>query len=386
MARLDIRLARISTVPFFVVTQLKRQIEDIAAAGADITVITASGPELENLEWTGRVRQRIVEISRRFNPVSDFMALVRLIQLFRRERFDIVHSTTPKAGLLASLAGCLSGVPIRLHTFTGQTWITLSGPMYHIARGADWVIGRLATRCYADSASQRQFLIEKGVVRPERIEVLGGGSLAGIDTARFDSRRFSPEQQSATRSEIGLAPDSAVVLFVGRICEDKGVGELLEAFGQLRTGGRNVDLLLVGPFDERQDSLPREAVLSHLGVHHVDFTRVPEKYMAIADLLALPSYREGFGTVVIEAAAMGVPTVGTRIYGLSDAVVDGETGLLVPVRDAAALAAALAALLDDRPRREAMAEAGRERCLTTFDSKVVSTQVVAEYHRLVEKR
>lgn len=384
MSRLEARIARISTVPFFVVTQLKRQIEDIAQAGADVTVITSAGAELQNFAWNDHLRSVTIEIPRQFRPLQDALALVRLVHAFRRGRFDIVHSTTPKAGVLSMIAGRLAGVPIRLHTFTGQTWVTLKGPMYHVAQLADRLIGRFATHCYADSASQRAFLISGGILPAERIDVLGAGSLAGIDVARFDRGRFPEDARSELRDQLGIAPTTPLVLFVGRICEDKGVGELLDALRQVRERGIALELLLVGPFDARRQSLSRESVLAQPGVHHVDFTAVPEQYMALADVLALPSYREGFGTVVIEAAAMGVPAVGSNIYGLSDAIVDGETGMLVPARDSAALGEALVAMLTNSERRHTMARAARQRSLEQFDSRAVSAVVLKEYQTLID--
>lgn len=379
------RIARISTVPFFVVTQLRRQIQDIATSGAEVTVITSAGPELDTIEWNEQLRHETIEIPRQFRPLQDVIALCRLTMAFSRTKFDIIHSTTPKAGLLAMLAGWLAGVPVRLHTFTGQTWVTLTGPMRHLARLADRLIGVFATHCYADSASQRDFLIANGIVPAHRIEVLGHGSLAGIDVSRFEAARLSPQQAGARRREMGIADGTRVVLFVGRICEDKGVGELLDAFDLVLQRGIAAQLLLLGPLDTRQPSLSARSILARPCVRHIDFTPLPEYYMAIADVLALPSYREGFGTVIIEAASMGVPSVGSRIYGLSDAIVDGETGILVPPRDAQGLADALTRLLTDEAARSAMAAAGIERSRTCFDSETVSAAVLAEYDRFVQR-
>jgi glycosyltransferase involved in cell wall biosynthesis len=362
---------------------LRPQIEALAAAGPDVTVVCSAGRELDRLPWSNRLHKTEVEISRAFSPWQDFRALIALIRTFGKGRFDIVHSTTPKAGLLAAIAGWFVGVPIRLHTFTGQTWVTLRGPMYHIARWADRMIGALSTRCYADSVSQRDFLIDHRIVSRKKIDVLGHGSLAGIDVQRFDSNRFAAEDRLATRASLGISWHAPVVLFVGRICEDKGVTELLAAHQRLRADGLPVELVLVGPFDDRQATLTPEVVLGRVGVHHVDFTDRPETYISVADVLALPSYREGFGTVVIEAAAMGVPAVGTDIYGLRDAIEPGETGVLVPVRDAQALASALDQLLRNRGELAQMAEAARRRATRLFDSRVVSDAVIAEYERLL---
>lgn len=381
-----VKIARVSTVPYFVAGQLKHQLEYLASLGAEVSVISSDGPELARIAWSGNLRQVIVNIPRALRPLQDMAALVRLFLLFRRHRFDIVHSTTPKAGLLCALAGWAARAPLRLHTFTGQTWVGLAGPLRWLALGADRIIGALNTRCYADSESQRRFLVAEGIVPAARIGVIGQGSLAGVDLARFDPQRWGPSDRAALRQAIGLPEKSRVVVYVGRITRDKGIGELLQAFGTLVADGHDADLLLVGPIDDEHggaDAFTASRLATLPRVYPLGYTDCPEQYLALADFLCLPSYREGFGTVVIEAAALGVPTVGTQIYGLVDAVVDGVTGLLVPPRDVAALADAMRRLLDAPERLAHMGQAARQRCVAEFDANVVNRRLAEEYERLL---
>ena len=374
------RVARVSTVPFFLVSQLGGQIKYLSNKGAQVTVVTSSGLDLQQLT-NQNVKIQNIEISRSISLLKDAVALFQLWRLFRRDRFDIVHSTTPKAGLLCALAGALAGVPVRLHTFTGQPWVNMSGFLRLIAKKADWLIGRLNTQCYTDSESQRKFLIAQKLLPPEKLIVLGKGSLAGVDLRRFNPARWTPVERSALRRELGLGEHGGIILFVGRICRDKGISELLQAFEALSKEGYEVDLLLVGPLDnEREDTID---VASLRRVHHVGYTDCPERYMALADFLCLPSYREGFGTVVIEAAAMSLPTVGTRIYGLTDAVQDGVTGLLVPPQNGGALLAAMRSLLDAPDDLASMGKAARRRCIEDFDSDKINALVAKEYERLL---
>jgi glycosyltransferase involved in cell wall biosynthesis len=361
------------------VTQLAGQIEYLARAGAHVAVVTSSGSELQRLS-AENVAIENIEIPRSISPLKDIVALFRLWRFFRRSRFDIVHSTTPKAGLLCAVAAALASVPVRLHTFTGQPWVNMTGPVRLLARWADWLMGRFNTRCYADSESQRDFLVAQGLLPAEKSVVLGKGSLAGVDMRRFDAARWSAEEKRALRRELGVSERGTVILFVGRVTLDKGVRELLQAFEALRNEAYDVDLLLVGPLDDERGGAVDLVGLSR--VHHVGYTDCPERYMAVADFLCLPSYREGFGTVVIEAAAMGLPTVGTRIYGLSDAVEDGVTGVLVPPRDAAALAGAIRSMIDAPDRLLSMGLAARARCIEYFDADKVNALVAEEYARL----
>lgn len=384
-----IHVARISTVPFFVLSQLKHQIELISASGASVVVATSSGPEFSSLQALKGVTCQLVEIPRSISPWRDLLALWQLFRLCRRNRIDIAHSTTPKAGLLTAVAALLAGVPIRLHTFTGQPWVNMEGPIRWFARWSDSLIGKLNTRCYTDSASQRQFLIEQGIISAERLFVIGSGSLAGVDLDRFNPARFSGEERAALKFKSGIPPESPVLLFVGRITADKGVHELLAAFRQIKAAGSPAHLIFVGHFDSEIGGgagIVRRDLEGISDLHIAGFTECPETYIAIADILCLPSYREGFGTVVIEAASMGVPTVGSDIYGLSDAIVHGETGILVPPRNATELSNALSGLLADAEKRRSMGHAARKRAETLFDATQVNRKVIAEYCNLLDTR
>ncbi|EJM44042.1 glycosyltransferase [Pseudomonas sp. GM33] len=377
----SLKIARVSTVPFFVLTQLKAQIDALAASGAAVTVI-ASYDEMSSqlAESTNYIP---VNIERKINPVKDFLSLISLVKVFRSKKFNVVHSTTPKAGLLCAIAGFLSGTEVRLHTFTGQPWVTMGGAKKLILKFCDKIIGLLNTHCYADSISQKNFLVSSGVIKAEKISVLGSGSLAGINLDRFDSSRYSVEELTDLRSGLGIPEDSKILLFVGRVTPDKGVRELLSAFGEILRTDKSVFLILVGPFEADAENIVASASEDDLSrnLKVVGYSNEPEKYMALADLLCLPSYREGFGTVVIEAAAMGTPTVGTDIYGLSDAIVNGETGILVPVRDPASLKQAIVSILSDARLLEAMGEAARVRAITEFSANTCSELLINEYKR-----
>lgn len=318
-----------------------------------------------------------------------FLALIKLFLFFKRKQIQIAHSTTPKAGLLTAIAAFLAGVPIRLHTFTGQPWVNMAGVKRWFARGCDKLIGKLNTCCYTDSASQRQYLIDQRIVDSECLFTIGAGSLAGVDLHRFDRQRFSSGDQKVIRQSLSIPDAAPILLFVGRITVDKGVLELLQAFSQIKKIIGGVHLVFVGPFDV-DSGLPgvisRDSIESIGDTHIVGYSTCPEAYFAIADILCLPSYREGFGTVVIEAAAMGVPTVGTDIYGLSDAIVHGETGLLIPPRSIECLANALVTLLLDKDILLKMGELAKQRARALFDADIVNAQIASEYLSLLHKK
>ena len=385
--RLDgVRIARISTVPFYVVAQLKAQLTVLGCLGARVLVVASNEPEFSELEGITGVSCHAIDIPRAISPWRDCLALVRLWRFFHKHKIQIAHSTTPKAGLLSAVAAFLARVPIRLHTYTGQPWVTLTGFKRFFARVSDIVIGHLNTKCYTDSHGQRSFLIAQSIIAPEKIDVIGLGSLAGIDTKRFERSRFSAAERATLRESLGIPEDAPVLLFVGRITVDKGIRELLWAFDHLKARGSAAHLVLVGRFDTEsgvENTILPTAVVGNPAIHAVEYTHAPEAYMAIADVLCLPSYREGFGTVVIEAAAMGLPTIGSDIYGLSDAVLHDQTGLLVPPRDANALAECIDRLLSDTDLRERLGEAARHRVLEQFDAEAFNQEVAADYVMLL---
>ena len=320
-----------------------------------------------------------VAIERRISPLADLRALSKLRAIFRRERFDLVHSMTPKAGLLAALAGASAGVPARLHTFTGQVWATRGGFGRAFLKGFDRLTAGCATRVLADSTSQRDFLIREGVVSAGKSAVLCKGSVNGVDSARF---KPDADARARVRARESIPPQAVLFLYVGRLARDKGLLDLARAFA----GSEGAWLLMVGPDEDgigealREACGPAAARLRILGS-----TDRPEEFMAAADVFVLPSYREGFGNVVLEANAAGVPAIGTRIYGITDAIVDGESGCLVPPRDRAALAECMRALEGNAALRERLGRAARERALRDFAPADLSRALLALYDEMLDE-
>lgn len=377
----ELKIARVSTVPLFVVAHLQAQIEAMSASGMAVTVITSPGEMSDKLTKNTSFNYLPVNIERQINLIKDFKSLIDLINIFRKNKFDIIHSTTPKAGLLCAIAGFFSGTKIRLHTFTGQPWATMSGVKRSILKLCDRTIGLLNTHCYADSESQMDFLVSCGIIKVDKISVIGAGSIAGIDLNRFDPSRYTSEQLNILRADLHIPESGKVLLFVGRITPEKGIRELVSAFANIVNKDRNIFLVFVGPFESSGQDIVGQVtdVDVRNNIKIVGYTNEPEKYMALADLLCLPSYREGFGTVVLEAAAMGTPTIGTDIYGLSDAIVDGETGVLVPVRDSKALETAILSTLRNAPLISAMGAAARDRACSDFGANICSDLLINEY-------
>lgn len=381
------RFCRIVTAPITFRMQLPEQLRCMADAGFDLTLVCSPDDGMDDFARDVGARFIPIPMTRRISPVRDGISILAMARLFRRERFDLVHSSTPKAGLVTAVAGVLARVPIRIHTFTGQPWTELKGPKRVAAINADRLIARLATHLYVDGGSQRDFLAQEGIAPASRLRVLASGSLTGVNLARFDPAALAPERE-AVRRELGIPEDACVIGFMGRLARDKGIAELLAAFGIVAAARDKTALILIGPDDaegKSARSLVKAATGADRRIHAVGFVERPEAYLAGADIFCLPSYREGFNLAILGAAALGLPVVATRINGIRDAVSENETGLLVPPKDVPALASALAVLADDPAARRRMGAAARVRTRTLFDANVVNGALIAEYRRLMAK-
>lgn len=323
-----------------------------------------------------------VPIVRHISPLQDVIALLELVRLFRKERFDVVHSVTPKAGILAALAGFVARVPTRIHWFTGQVWATKRGFLRQLLKAIDRITAACTTHQLVDSHSQRVFLANQGVLGMGCGEVLASGSICGVDLAKFQP---STQARSHIRARLGIAETDSVALFVGRLQPEKGVLEAAQAFLHLADACPKLHLVLAGP-DEAGIEASIKSMLEPVRnrLHSVGFVKCPEQYMAASDFLLIPSHREGFGVVVIEAAACGIPSIGTNIYGLSDAIIDGKTGILIPRSDIAALEVAMMRLALGGDERRVMGERARMRVVDEFQRCIIVDALLAFYKHTLD--
>jgi glycosyltransferase involved in cell wall biosynthesis len=323
-----------------------------------------------------------LNIKREVNIQSDIIALIKLFRIISAEKPDIVHSIMPKAGLIGALAGFLARVPLRIHTFTGQTWATAEGLKRRFLITMDKVVCRLNTICFTDSYSQSEFLFQNQIAYKNLpLPVIARGSLSGVDLARFNKSTIIPNR-SDTRKSLGISETEFVYIFLGRKHKDKGIFELLNAFDQVKKKHPEARLVLVGP-DETNGSL-NDAIRS-LGseIINLPLTNTPEVFLNAGDVFCLPSYREGFGSVIIEAAALGLPAIGTRIPGLIDSIIHGKTGLLIPKKDIYELAEAMTTLIEDPGLVKSMSESARAHAEKNFDSRYVFTELKKKYYELM---
>jgi len=325
-----------------------------------------------------------IPIERKIHCRCDLRALYRLFRLFKEQGFVLVHSVDPKAGLLSMAAGMLARVPIRIHTFTGQVWVTRKGTMRLLLKAVDRLIAQFATHILVDSSSQREFLLKHGIVAERNSFVLGHGSISGVDVCRF---RPNPTTRQQIRTRYGVPADSLLFLYMSRLTRDKGALVMAEAFANFAAGDDRSHLFVVGPDEDGvlpamnrlfRDCLPQ--------VHFFGFTSVPEEFMAGADVLCLPSFREGFGTVLINAAAVGIPALASHIYGSVDAVEDGRTGMLHEPGNVSEMVAHMIRLKNDPSLRKTLGDNGRSRVLRDFSEKLITSAVLTFYGDALAER
>jgi glycosyltransferase involved in cell wall biosynthesis len=357
--------------------------------GYDVSVVSHPGKWLtHDTTIQDGIPVKIIPFAPSITPAQDLKTLVRLINYFRKERFDIVHTSTVKPGLLGRIAAKLVGTPIIVHTYRG---LYLHDQMSPFQRWFYLNIERIGTACCDVILSQNKEDIHTAITNkvcpPEKIVYLGNG----IDTTRFDPSLVSTEKTTALRANLGIPPNVQVIGFVSRMVREKGVYELLQAAQMIKSSGMQVRYLTTGSSQsDKTTAVSPDMLLKQYGLeeevmllgHRDD---IPE-LLSVMDVLVLPSYAEGIPRIVMEAATFGKPVVATRARGTVEIVEDGKTGLLVPVRDARALADGILKLLNNPAEAAQMGQRARQYALQNFDERQYFWKTDAEYRRLIKAK
>ena len=348
-----------------------------------VTVLSSPGEGWNQLDAFGKKVKRVeVPMERHISPWRDIKALVRLISILRSEKPAMVHSMTPKAGLLCMMAAWLTRVPVRVHTFTGLVFPTAEGLTKKILMATDWLTCACATHVIPEGEGVKRDLLENGITR-KTIRVLGHGNCRGIDLTRF-----TRTEGVMTEAEKLCRPDLFTFIAIGRVVGDKGINELIGAFKRLNAGFPATRLVLVGGYEPDLDPILPETVKeieNNPAIEAVGPQRDVRPWLAAADCAVLASYREGFPNVVIEAGAMGLPQIVTDVNGANEIIIEGKNGTIVPPKSADALYSAMRRMIEDSQWRRQLSANAHEMIASRYDENFVRRCLLDFYREIMKK-
>lgn len=377
------RLVRIATVPISLKLLLEGQPTFFRDQGFEVLTVSAAGPEVKDLLATG-IPHHVVPLTRKITPWQDLVCLMQLIRLLRAIRPDIVHTHTPKAGLLGMLAAWLTRVPLRLHTVAGFPLMEATGLTRKVLALTEHITYASATHVYSNSSGLLAFMHRQFARHGSKFSVIGRGSSNGIDVLRFTTTQDLREQASQYRQQLGIPSHAFVIGFIGRLVGDKGIHELVRAF--LAMDRPDVYLMLVGPFEDDRDPVDphtKSQIQKHPRIHAVGFQADVRPWLLSFSVFVFPSYREGFPNVVMQAACLGIPSIVSDINGCNELVEAGRSGWLVPPKNEVALRCAIVNAIERPDLRETYSLNLREFVRTNFSREVVWQGLLAEYRSLL---
>lgn len=355
----------------------------------DVTAVSGAGKDLAEVAKREEVKVHPIQMERQVALFKDLFSLWKLYRYFKKEKPDIIHSITPKAGLLSMIAGKWAGVPVRMHTFTGLVFPYKRGVFRHILIMMDRLLCLHATHVYPEGKGVKEDL-ERFRITKKPLKIIANGNVNGVDLMYFNPHALSHSDVNTFKQEVGITPNDFVFIFVGRLVGDKGINELVTAFKQIRRSAdsqssRNCKLLLVGPLEHDLDPLlpdTLQEIESSPDIITTGFQKDVRPYFAISDCLAFPSYREGFPNVVLQAGAMGLPAIVTDINGCNEIITDGENGLVIPVKDTTALERAMLRLMSDDILFAKTKSTARESIASRFAQEKVWRALLDEYQKM----
>jgi len=378
-------------VPISFKVLLKGQLRFMASNGFDVKGVSSEGEELKEVVENEGIVMKAINMSRKITPFQDLKSLWEMWNFLRKEKPQIVHTHTPKAGIIGMLAARLAGVPHRLHTVAGLPLMEATGIKRKILNFVEKLTYSSATRVYPNSKGLYDFILQNNFTQSNKLKIIGNGSSNGINTTFFSPEQVSETERVELREKLNIQPDDFVFVFVGRIVSDKGINELIKAFSQLQTAENNeltgIKLLLVGGLESDLDPLNPETLAEinqNKDIISVGFQQDVRPFFAISDALAFPSYREGFPNVVMQAGAMGLPSIVSDINGCNEIIVEGENGLIIPPKNVEKLKEKMLTLAKDKNLYTKLKKNSRRMIESRYEQSVVWNALLEEYEGLLQ--
>lgn len=377
------KLLRIVTVPISLKHLIRGQASFFQQQGYEVILVSADGPELEAVRNNESVPHVVIPFSRKITLFRDLYCLFLLVKFIRKEKPDIVHTQTPKAGLLGMIAAGICKVPRRIHTVGGLPIMTSKGVRKFILRITETVTAHFAHQVLANSHKMAEYMVDEGLCHPSKLYVLGRGSSNGIDTSYYDEKELITGREEL-RARYGIPATAFVFLFIGRLVRDKGVGEIVEAFEKIAGNNSQVWLLLVGPPEEKLDPLKAatwKSIEAHERILQVGYQQDVRPWIKMSDLLLFPSYREGFPNVPLQAACMNVPAIVSNINGCNEIITHGYNGWIVEPGDSHELLTMMEHLLQNQLELKSAATIARDVVEENYSQHFIWNQLAELYRK-----
>lgn len=380
------KILRVTTVPISLKILLKGQHRYMTQNGLEVIGVASTGKELNEVQDAEGIRVVALNMTRTIAPFKDLVSLWHMYQLCKKEKPTIVHSHTPKAGIIGMLGAKLAGVPIRLHTVAGLPLMETTGLKRILLNGVEKFTYVFATKVYPNSKGLYDFILANHFTTENKLKIIANGSSNGIDTTHFSPEKITEDECINLKVKLGVLPEDFVFVFVGRLVGDKGINELVIAYAQLKTP--NSKLLLVGPLETELDPIQPEIlkeIESNPNIINVGFQSDVRPYFAISDCLVFPSYREGFPNVVMQAGAMGLPCIVSDINGCNEIIIVGENGVIIPVKNVEAIKVAMFKMHNDVQWCQKLKQNSRTFIQQRYEQKVVWKELLVEYNLLISQ-
>lgn len=379
------KIIRVTTVPVSLGGLLEGQLKFMSQYYEVVGISSQEGTRLQEVADAEEVRVIPVEMTRKITPIKDLKAVYQLYKIFKAEKPQIVHSHTPKAGTLSMMAAFFARVPHRLHTIAGLPLLEVKGPKRILLDIVEKFTYGFATMIYPNSFGLKQIILDLKYTKERKLKVIANGSSNGIDTSHFNPSLYSINNTFALKKELGISSEDLVFVFVGRIVKDKGINELISAFKTLNESYKQIKLLLVGSYEKELDPVLPETeqeISENPNIISVGWQTDVRPYFAVSDVLAFPSYREGFPNVVMQAAAMGITSIVTDINGCNEIISDGVNGLIIPPKDEEQLRLQMKALIEDKDLVDRLSKEARTMICELYERKQVWKALLQEYRAL----
>jgi glycosyltransferase involved in cell wall biosynthesis len=383
------KLIRVTTVPMALKVLLSSQLKYMKDHNFEVIMVSADGKERKDVIQNEQVPHYVIPMTRKITPFADLISLWRLYKFLKKENPDIVHSHTPKAGLLAMLAAKLAGIQIRIHTVAGLRFMTATGSTRRVLIQMEKLTGKWATHVWPNSFSLQEFIRKNNLVNADKLEVIGLGSSNGINLSRFSTQALKNERLDIIKKHIKYDDSLTYLLCVGRIVKDKGVDELLYAFSKTYEKNKNLRLIMVGPFEDDLDPVSEESkriLRSHSGIILAGWSDEVEYFMHLSFALIHASHREGFPNVLLQAGAMLCPVICSSIEGNVDIVEHKKTGLLFEVKNKESLLMELEKGLADPESLKQYARELRSKIELHFAQEVIHQRLHQRYNELLHNQ